>query len=171
MMYGHCTATLAASQSITRRRWPVVDASRDGPAGGRKTTQHVAWSPVGHRVVGATVIRRRRDRWQVTVYAGVDPVTGRERRVTRSVAAKPGQKGPSREARELEARLLIEVGAGDHRNATVTVTQLLEQWLEQAGPDLSPTTLHGYERYIARSIGPRIGNVRLCITRKIYCVL
>ncbi len=118
-------------------------------------------SPVWHRVVVVCMIRRHRQRWQVTVYAGTDPVTGRERRVTRSVPAKPGQKGPSKEARELEARLLLEVGTGDHRNATVTVKELLEEWLEQAGPDLSPTTLHGYERYIARSIVPAIGTVRL----------
>jgi integrase len=107
------------------------------------------------------MIRRRGTRWQVTVYAGTDPVTGRERRVTRSVPAKPGQTRPPKEARELEARLMVEVGGGDHREARMTVAELLERWLEHAGPDLSPTTLHGYERYIARSIVPAIGRVRL----------
>jgi integrase len=107
------------------------------------------------------VIRRHGNRWQVTVYAGIDPVTSRERRVRGSVPAKANQVRPPKEARELEARLLLEVGAGDHREATVTVAELLEQWLAQAGPDLSPTTLHGYQRYIARSIVPRLGKVRL----------
>lgn len=107
------------------------------------------------------MIRRRGNRWQVTVYAGTDAVTGRERRVTRSVPAKPGQRQPSREARALEARLLLEVGAGEHRDAQVTLDELLKAWLEQAGPDLAPTTLHGYQRYIRRNISPTLGNVRL----------
>jgi integrase len=107
------------------------------------------------------MIRRRGNRWQVTVYAGTDAVTGRERRVTRSVPAKPGQRQPSREARALEARLLVDVGAGEHRDAQVTVTELLDAWLEQAGPDLALTTLHGYQRYIRRNIAPALGNVRL----------
>ncbi|MCJ7436457.1 MAG: N-terminal phage integrase SAM-like domain-containing protein, partial [Acidimicrobiia bacterium] len=97
----------------------------------------------------------------MTVYAGTDPVTGRERRARGSVPAKPGQARPPKEARELEARLLLEVGAGDHRDVRVTVGELLEQWLEQAGPDLAASTLHGYRRYIRRNISPTLGNVRL----------
>ena len=97
-------------------------------------------------MVGVTVIRRHGNRWQVTVYAGTDPVTGGERRARGSVPATPTQKRPPKEARELEARLLLEVGAGDHRDVRVTVPELLEQWLEQAGPDLAASTLHGYRR-------------------------
>ena len=63
-------------------------------------------------MVSAIVIRRHGNRWQVTVYAGADPLTGRERRVRGSVPAKPGQQRAPKEARELEARLLLEVGAG-----------------------------------------------------------
>jgi integrase len=112
-------------------------------------------------VVGVVVIRRRGQRWQVTVYAGTDPVSGRERRVTRSVPATPGQLRPSKAARELEARLLLEVGTGEHRDARVTLTELLDRWLEQAGPDLSPSTALNYRRYIDRSIAPRLGHVKL----------
>ena len=97
----------------------------------------------------------------MTVYAGTDPETGRERRVARSVPAKPGQQRPPKEARELEARLLLEVGAGDHRDIRITVAELLERWLEHAGPDLSPSTAHGYRLYIDRNIVPAIGGVRL----------
>ncbi len=39
----------------------------------------------------------------------------------------------------------------------MTVAELLELWLEQAGPDLSLTTLHGYERYVERSVVNRPG--------------
>gem|GEM_PF-6781869 len=48
-------------------------------------------------------------------------VTGRERRVTRTVTGKPGQKQAPNEARDLEARLLLEVGAGQHREARAGV--------------------------------------------------
>ncbi len=107
------------------------------------------------------MIRRHGNRWQVTVYAGIDPVTGRERRARGSVPASPAQKRPPKEARELEARLLLEVGSGGHRDVRVTVGELLEQWLEQAGPDLAASTLHGYRRYIRRNIVPTLGDVRL----------
>jgi len=107
------------------------------------------------------MIRRHGNRWQVTVYAGTDPVTGRERRVRGSVPRAPGQQRPSKAARELEARLLLEVGTGEHRDARVTLTELFDRWLEQAGPDLSPSTALNYRRYIDRSIAPRLGHVKL----------
>jgi len=107
------------------------------------------------------MIRRHGNRWQVTVYAGVDPTTGRERRARGSVPALPSQRRPPKEARELEARLLLEVSAGEHREARMTVGELLDRWLEHAAPDLSPHTAHGYRRYIDRSIAPRLGHVRL----------
>ncbi len=72
-------------------------------------SRELCLSPVWHRVVGASVIRRHGNRWQVTVYAGADPLTGRERRVRGSVPATPYQQRPPKEARELEARLLLGV--------------------------------------------------------------
>jgi integrase len=97
----------------------------------------------------------------VTVYGGLDPMTGRERRVSRTVPGTAEQKRPPKAARDLEARLLTEGGAGEHRQARVTVQELLEQWLAQVGPDLSPTTLHGYRRCVDRLLVPRIGGVHL----------
>ena len=107
------------------------------------------------------MIRRRGENWQVTVYVGLDPVTGSERRISRTVPGTPGQKRAPKAARDLEARLLTEAGAGEHREARVTVQQLLELWLAQVGPDLSPTTLYGYRRYIDRLLVPRIGAMHL----------
>lgn len=71
-------------------------------------------------------------------------------------AAAPAEGGA-----ELEARLLLEVGAGDHRAIHITVAELLERWLEHAGPDLSPSTVHGYRLYIDRNIVPKLGHVRV----------
>jgi len=43
------------------------------------------------------MIRRRRDGYQVIVYAGIDPVTGRQRQISRQVKGK-------REAERLETK-------------------------------------------------------------------
>jgi hypothetical protein len=49
---------------------------------------------------------------QVQVYAGRDPLTGRTRYVSQQI---PGQtKASMREAKQIEAQLLEEVGAGHH---------------------------------------------------------
>jgi hypothetical protein len=53
------------------------------------------------------VIKKRGDRWRVVVYAGRDPLTGRKRQKTGTAATKA-------EARQLEARPVGEVGAGQH---------------------------------------------------------
>ncbi len=108
-----------------------------------------------------TVIRRRGPNWQITVYGGLDPVTGRERRVSRTVPGTADQKRPPKVARDLEAQLLLEAGVGEHRQVRITVAELFEEWLAQVGPDLSPTTLHGYRRYVDRLLVPRIGRVRI----------
>jgi len=107
------------------------------------------------------VIRHRGNSWTVSVYVGLDPLTGRERRVTRTVRGKPGQQRPPKEARDLEARLLVEAGNGEHREARVTVAELLARWIEHTGPDLSPKTLHEYQGCVDRMIVPRIGTVRI----------
>jgi hypothetical protein len=52
------------------------------------------------------VIRPRRDGWQVIVYTGVDPGTGRQRQISRQV------KGSRKQAERVETRLKAEVLAG-----------------------------------------------------------
>ena len=62
---------------------------------------------------GGAVIRKRGTGLQVQVYAGRDPLTGRKRYVGQQV---PGQtKASMREAKQIEARLLEEIGAGRGR--------------------------------------------------------
>jgi hypothetical protein len=64
------------------------------------------------------VIRRRRNGYQVIVYAGIDPVTGRQRQISRQVRGK-------REAERLEGKLRAEVAEGRHRgSAARTVAEL-----------------------------------------------
>ena len=75
------------------------------------------------------MIRKRRDGLQVQVYAGRDLLTGRKRYVSQQV---PGQtKASMRQAKQIEARRLEEVGAGRHKRSRLrTMAALLERWLE-----------------------------------------
>lgn len=107
------------------------------------------------------MIRRRKGAWEVVVFAGRDPITGKERRVSRSVPGSAGQNRPPKEARDLEARLRTEVAAGRHREAHATVGEFLDRWIEHIRPDSSPYTIQGYEGIIARYLKPHIGNVAL----------
>ena len=64
------------------------------------------------------MIRRRRNGYQVIVYAGIDPVTGRQRQISRQAKGK-------REAERLEGKLRAEVAEGRHRgSAARTVAEL-----------------------------------------------
>jgi integrase len=107
------------------------------------------------------VIRRRGESWQVVVDVGRDPLTGRERRVARTVRGRRRQRRSTRAALDLEARLLVEVARGEHRVGRLSVAELLDRWLEHADLDLSPTTLHGYRSCIARQLVPRLGSVQI----------
>jgi integrase len=103
------------------------------------------------------MIYKRGKRWRVIVYAGRDPITGRKRQKSVSVATRA-------EAKQAEARLITEVGTGQHRGtANRTVAELLERWLEwrQSVRPISPTTVATYRGYIDRAILPAIGKLQL----------
>src|SRR5215218_3157771 len=104
------------------------------------------------------MIYKRGKRWRVIVYAGRDPITGRKRQKSVTVATRA-------EARQAEARLITEVGAGQHRSrtSTRTVAELLDRWLEwrQSVRPISPTTVNGYRGYIDRSILPSLGHLQV----------
>jgi hypothetical protein len=54
---------------------------------------------------------KRRDGWGIRVHAGVDPVTGKQRRIGRQV------QGSRRKAERRETRLKAQVMEGRHRGA------------------------------------------------------
>jgi hypothetical protein len=58
-------------------------------------------------------IRKRTKGWQVIVYAGLDPLTGKQRQITRQV------NGSYRQAEKVEARLRTEVADGQHAGTRV----------------------------------------------------
>jgi integrase len=103
------------------------------------------------------MIYKRGKRWRVIVYAGRDPITGRKRQKSLSVATRA-------EAKQAEARLITDVGAGQHRaTANRTVAELLDRWLEwrQSVRPISPTTVATYRGYIDRAILPALGKLQL----------
>lgn len=82
-------------------------------------------------------------RWQLRVYEGLDPITGRTRYRTRAF------KGPKCQAQSALAALVAEVESGTVSPKAMTVNDLLEAWLshiEHLGR--SPTTLYGYGRLV-----------------------
>ena len=104
-------------------------------------------------------IRARTKGWQVIVYAGRDPLTGRQRQITRQV------NGSYRQAEKLEARLRTEVADGQHAGTRLkTLGELLDLWIERrAASDkpISPDTVEDYRSLIAKKIKPALGGKRL----------
>jgi hypothetical protein len=100
-------------------------------------------------------IRKRRDGWQIIVYAGLDPLTGKQRQLTRQV------NGSRRQAEKVEARLRTEVADGRHAGTRVrTLGELLDLWIEwRAASDkpISPDTVEDYRSLIAKKIKPALG--------------
>src|SRR5680860_518140 len=119
----------------------------------------VPWQSIGNPIrwepMAEGFIRRRGDAWQVIIYAGRDPVTGRKRQVSRNV------RGTKREAQAVRAQLLVEVGKGQHEGTDVTFGELVERWYEMAAPDWSPSTATERRRLLDRVILPKIGRTRL----------
>jgi hypothetical protein len=90
-----------------------------------------------------------KDRWEARVYAGLDPITRRQRQVTRRVTA------PSkRAAQKLADGLAHEVERGAHVSADLTFGELLERWIKFKSPRWSPNTLCSYQIAIAPHPGP-----------------
>jgi integrase len=100
-------------------------------------------------------IRRRRDGFQVLVYAGLDPITGRQRYISRQV------NGSRREAERLEARLKTQVADGGHVGTRArTLIEMVDIWLDwraSDGRDISPRTLDDYRNLAVSKIAPGIG--------------
>jgi integrase len=113
--------------------------------------------PIGAGCQEAAMIHKRGKRWRVIVYAGRDPITGRKRQKSVTVTARA-------EAKQAEARLITEVGAGQHRaSSNRTVAELVDRWLEwrQSARPISPTTVATYRGYVERNIRPVLGKLQV----------
>jgi integrase len=93
-------------------------------------------------------------RWEVVVYLGRHPETGKKRNLSRVV------HGSRSEAKRLEARLLLsrDEATPDAAGRSPMHT-VLAAWLEHAAPGLSPSTLTGYRGIVRRYLDPEIGEI------------
>ena len=104
-----------------------------------------------------TMRQRTPGTWELVVSAGLDPATGRYRRVIRTIKATS-----KREVRAALTDLEAAVAAGKVSFDDMTLSDLLERWMEHiTGLGRAETTLYHYQQYIDREIGPVLGGIRL----------
>jgi integrase len=97
-------------------------------------------------------IRRRGGSFQVLVYAGVDPLTGKDHYLTESTRDE-------REAQKILTRLLGQVDEQRNPRTRATLGAALNAWLRTH--EAEETTLDGYRGYVRRTIEPALGAVPL----------
>lgn len=113
----------------------------------------------GRRDPGSGSLRERRPGvWELRVFVGSDPETGRPRQITKTVRAKT-----KREAREQLNDFRSKVRADvPSDKAHYTVRYLLEEWYSQRSVSgWAPTTAYAARRVIDNYLVPELGDVRL----------
>jgi integrase len=101
-------------------------------------------------------IARRRGRFYVVIYEGVDPVTGKEKRTWHPAGADRD------EAERLAKKLGSDKARGDDTRRSLTFgAYLTDQWLPAKKLHLATSTYRGYERNVHRHIIPTLGRIQL----------
>jgi len=90
--------------------------------------------------------------FRVKVYAGTDPVTGKERLLRQTCPDEAS-------AYVALGRMLAEADGGRFPDRHATVGQALDKYLEVA--DLEVSTREAHQGYIRRTIGPVLGEVKI----------
>lgn len=98
-------------------------------------------------------IRYRNGAYEVVIYLGEHPVTGKPRRISRTVRM-PEQRRLPRRVLDVEADLRLKANRGDFGTPDLTVKDVLDAWLDHAKPDLSVMTVHSYEAAIRLYLAP-----------------
>lgn len=96
---------------------------------------------------------RGRASWQLRVYLGTDPGTGRPRWLSKTV------HGTERFARRQLEDLVVE--AGRARIRAGTVGELLDQWLDAASPGWSASTVSHTRSIVECHLKPHLGHLDL----------
>ena len=113
--------------------------------------------------VAGTMREKGPGRWDLRVFLGRDPITGKPKQISRAYIAPRREPGAGRrEAAKQLAALIAEVERGGHGASTATFGVLLDEWTthgERMG--WSPKTLHEYRRKIDKQIRPALGAKRL----------
>ncbi len=100
-------------------------------------------------------MRRRGDAWELRVYVGTDPVTGKQRYASRTV------RGGKREAQRALNEMVSDAERGLVVRTNATTGELIEAWFEHAAGDFSPKTVKETRGFIDRNLLPAVGAVPL----------
>lgn len=110
-------------------------------------------------------IRRKGNGYEVRVYVGVDPGTGKKQYASKYVADKDAgsPEKAEKQAKKIEAELSRQVETNSYvPPARQTLAEYLDEWLEKdAKPNTKPRTFERYEELVRVHIKPAIGAVRL----------
>ena len=91
--------------------------------------------------------------FELRVYVGTDPDTGRRRWVTRTV------RGTRAEAQRQLAELSAHANIAPAVGARTTVGELLDQWFARGSTRWSPTTVRNLSSIIDRHLKPGLGGI------------
>ena len=100
-------------------------------------------------------MRKRGDSWEMRVYAGTDPETGKRKWV--SATTKGTRRAAQRELVEFAAR----VSYPRRMTSQATVPNLLDDWYEAMSPNWSPTTARQTKSIIDCHLVPSLGDIQL----------
>ena len=103
-----------------------------------------------------SVRERRAGVFEIKLDVGAHPISGKRRTKYQTV------KGTRREAERELRKLLRQVDTGDYVEPNkVTVTLLLDRWIDHMKPRVAPKTLERYEQLIENNIKPVLGAKKL----------
>ena len=100
-------------------------------------------------------LRKRGNSWELRVYGGTDPETGKQRSVTATV------RGSRRAAQRELAELVSRIDYPRRMTSKATVGDLLRDWYDAVSPNWSPTTARQTKSVIDHHLRPRLGHVPL----------
>ncbi|MDP9241388.1 MAG: N-terminal phage integrase SAM-like domain-containing protein [Actinomycetota bacterium] len=96
------------------------------------------------------LVRKRGNSFQVIVYAGVDPVTGKDNYLSESTLKE-------KDVEKIRTRLLAEVDRQRSVSTKANLGYVLDAWL--AVHEVDPSTLLSYRRTVEKRIKPALGQV------------
>ena len=106
--------------------------------------------------MAGSIRQRGENSWNLRVFAGRDPTTGRKVSVEKTV------RGTKREASKVLAAMVAEVDQRSVRPPCKgTMAALLHEWLAHATPSFSPKTVAVTRMYIEDPIIPALGSMRV----------
>jgi integrase len=94
--------------------------------------------------------------WEIRVYVGRDPISGKKRQISRTV------HGPAKVADAALRDLVDSLAPGSADGLGVAFSQLLDRWLAECERmELSPTTMRTYRSQIKTVLRSRLGSVHV----------